>query len=220
MQGNAWARWGLATAIVVLAVAGLAADTLYLRNGDQVRGQLVAIRNGEVEFRQDGNNARTIRVDLADVRRIDFEDAYIGESGSSSNSGGWGTGSSGNSNRPSGMRERSIVVSADVPFVDTGIDVRSGQEIYFRASGQVRWGPNRRDGPDGERNSPENRARPIPNRPAAALIGRVGGTSRDPFFIGSEEGAIRTRSSGRLFLGINDDVLDDNSGNFRVIVYY
>jgi hypothetical protein len=28
------------------------------------------------------------------------------------------------------------------------------------------------------------------------------------------------RESGRLFLGINDDVLADNSGNFRVTVYY
>jgi len=38
--------------------------------------------------------------------------------------------------------------------------------------------------------------------------------------VGSDESAIRIRSSGRLFLGINDDFLQDNSGNFRVIVYY
>ena len=220
MQGRAWARWGLAAAIVVLAVAGLAADTLYMRNGDQVRGRLVGIRNGEVEFRQAGNNSRTIRVDVADVRRIEFDDSYDSGSGSGSGSGGWGSGSSGNSDRPSGMRERSIVVSADVAFIDTGIDVRSGQTIYFRASGQVRWGPNRKDGPEGEKNSPENRARPMPNRPAAALIGKIGEYSSDYFLVGSDEGATRMRGSGRLFLGINDDVLDDNSGNFRVIVYY
>ena len=28
------------------------------------------------------------------------------------------------------------------------------------------------------------------------------------------------RSGGRLYLGVNDDVLTDNSGNFRVVVYY
>jgi hypothetical protein len=28
------------------------------------------------------------------------------------------------------------------------------------------------------------------------------------------------RNSGRLYLGLNDDVLTDNSGNFRVVVYY
>jgi len=31
---------------------------------------------------------------------------------------------------------------------------------------------------------------------------------------------IRIRTGGRLFLGVNDDFLNDNSGNFRVIVYY
>ncbi|MCX6552905.1 MAG: hypothetical protein NTY02_18200, partial [Acidobacteria bacterium] len=205
------------------AGVSLAADTLYMRNGDQVQGRLVSVRNGEIEFRQDsGQSARTIRVDIADVRRIEFDDQYSG--GSYNDDPGWNNDNTGTNNtnydRPSGMRERSVVVSADVPSVDSGIDVRSGQTVYFRASGQVRWGPNRKDGPQGEKNSPENLNRPMPNRPAAALIGRVGSYSTDYFFIGNEQGAIRVRSSGRLFLGINDDVLDDNSGNFRVIVYY
>jgi hypothetical protein len=60
----------------------------------------------------------------------------------------------------------------------------------------------------------------LPNRPAAALIGKVGDESGDLFFIGDNQGSIRVRGSGRLWLGINDDVLDDNSGNFRVTVYY
>ena len=215
MQGTASARWGIAVAIAAVAVAGLAADTLHMRNGDQVRGRLIGIRNGEVEFRQDGYNARTIRVDVADVRRIDFDDAYDSGYGNER-----GSGASSSSGRQSGMRERTVVVSADVPFVDTGITVRSGQEVYFQASGQVRWGPNRKDGPAGEKNSPENRGRPMPNRAAAALIGKIGDSARDYFFIGDDQGAIRVRNSGRLFLGINDDFLGDNSGNFRVIVYY
>ena len=40
------------------------------------------------------------------------------------------------------------------------------------------------------------------------------------FYIGNDNGPIRVRSSGRLFLGVNDDYLQDNSGNFRVVVYY
>jgi hypothetical protein len=59
----------------------------------------------------------------------------------------------------------------------------------------------------------------MPNRPAAALIGRVG-DSDEYFFIGDDEGAIRMRSSGRLFLAVNDDYLKDNTGSFRVTVYY
>jgi hypothetical protein len=60
----------------------------------------------------------------------------------------------------------------------------------------------------------------MPNRNAAALIGKIGNDSTDFFFIGDEAGPVRMRSSGRLYLGVNDDVLTDNSGNFRVVVYY
>ena len=117
------------------------------------------------------------------------------------------------------MTQRSVSVDSWTAWGDTGVDVRAGQTLYFSASGRVRWGPNRQDGPAGERNSPRNDSRPIPGRPAAALIGRIGDSS-DYFFIGDDEGAIRMRSSGRLYLGVNDDYLKDNSGSFRVTVYY
>ena len=90
--------------------------------------------------------------------------------------------------------------------------------IYFEASGRIRWGSNRQDGPEGENNSPRNPSRPIPGRPAAALIGRVGDDA--PFFVGSDTEGIRVRGSGTLFLGVNDETLEDNSGSFRVTVYY
>jgi hypothetical protein len=122
--------------------------------------------------------------------------------------------------RPSGLREREVVVSGDVAWIDTGIDVRGGQSIYCTARGTVWWGPGRKDGPEGEHNSPHNPTRPIPNRPAASLIGKIGNDSSDYFFIGDEKGAIRLRASGRLYLGVNDDVLRDNRGNFRVTVAY
>jgi hypothetical protein len=112
-----------------------------------------------------------------------------------------------------------VSVDSWVPWKDTGIDVRAGQTVYFNAAGRVRWGPNRQDGPAGERNSPRNDQRPMPSRSAAALIGRVG-DGDDYFFIGDDEGAIRMRSSGRLYLGVNDDYLKDNTGSFRVTVHY
>jgi hypothetical protein len=116
------------------------------------------------------------------------------------------------------MRERDVSVTAREAWTDTGVTLRAGQAVYFRASGRVRWGPGRQDGPEGESGSPRNAGRPIPSRPGAALIGRIGDDA--PFFIGNDEGGIRVRSSGPLLLGINDDVLDDNSGAFRVTVYY
>jgi len=204
-------RWMPGLALVLFMSASLQADTLYLRDGTRVQGELIAFRNGTIEFeeRRGFGGGRTLRLDRDEVVRIEFENTR--RSGGSDFLGG---------GRPSGMRERQTLVSADVPWNDTGIDVRAGQTIYFEAQGQVRWGRDRRDGPAGERNSPSNPNRPMGNRNAAALIGKVGDASNDYFFIGDETGPIRMRSSGRLYLGINDDVLTDNSGNFRVVVYY
>ena len=83
----------------------------------------------------------------------------------------------------------------------------------------MRWGSNRRDGAEGERNSPSNPGRPLPDRPAASLIARIG-DGNDVFFVGGDPGPFRERGSGRLYLGINDDVFTDNTGSLRVTVAY
>ena len=204
-------RWIALMAIVLAVPVSLAADTLYLRNGQRVEGELLAIRNGQIEFeeRRGFGGTRTLRFDRDEVDRIDFENRrFTSNHNNSGNSFG---------GRPSGMRERQVIVSADAAWNDAGIDVRAGQMVFFEAQGRVRWGRDRQDGPAGERNSPSNPNRPMGNRNAAALIGKIG---NDMFFIGDETGPVRIRNAGRLYLGINDDVLTDNSGNFRVVVYY
>ena len=205
-------RWVARTAMLLALSAGLQADTIYLRDGSRVQGELVGFRNGTIEFeeRRSFGSTRTLRFDRDEVVRIEFENTRYSNNTNNNLTGG----------RPAGMRERNTVVSADVAWNDTGVDVRAGQTIYFEATGQVRWGRDRRDGPAGERNSPSNPNRPMGNRNAAALIGKIGNSSGDFFFIGDETGPIRVRSNGRLYLGVNDDVLTDNSGNFRVVVYY
>jgi len=204
-------RWIAQVAIVLALPVSLGADTLYLRNGQRLEGELVGVRNGQIEFeeRRTFGGSRTVRFDRDEVDRIDFDNrrSTNNTSNNSSSPGG----------RPSGMRERQTVVSANSQWTDSGVDVRAGQTIYFEAQGRVRWGKDRQDGPGGEHNSPSNPNRPMGNRNAAALIGKIGS---DMFFIGDDTGPIRMRSGGRLYLGVNDDVLTDNSGNFRVVVYY
>ena len=207
-------RWTALMAIVLALPVSLAADTLYLRNGQRVEGELLGYRNGQIEFeeRRSYGGTRALRFDRDEVDRIDFENRRFTNNNNSSNNSGNSFGG-----RPSGMRERQVTVSADVPWNDAGIEVRAGQTVYFEAQGRVRWGRDRQDGPAGERNSPSNPNRPMGNRNAAALIGKIG---NDMFFIGDETGPVRIRSAGRLYLGVNDDVLADNTGNFRVVVYY
>jgi hypothetical protein len=203
---------------MALAVpVSLGADTLYLRNGQRIQGELLGVRNGQIEFeeRRTFGGTRTVRFDRDEVDRIDFENTRYSNNNNNNNNNN--STSNTTDGRPTGMREKQVVVSGDVAWIDSGVDVRVGQTIYFEAQGRVRWGKDRQDGPAGERNSPSNPNRPMGNRNAAALIGKIG---NDMFFIGDETGPVRMRSAGRLYLGVNDDVLTDNSGNFRVVVYY
>jgi len=204
--GMVWAGiWSIGLSVAV------SADTLIMRDGRRVQGELIAIRDGVIEFEgQRGFFGRErIRVNRDEVARIELDEYE--RPGSDAGAARPG--------RPPGLRERDVNVNAASAWNDTAVTVRAGQEVYFEASGRVRWGPGRQDGPGGERGGPRNEARPIPSRPAAALIGRVG-DSDDYFFIGDETGPIRMRAGGRLSLGVNDDMLGDNSGAFRVTIYY
>jgi hypothetical protein len=197
------------TAILVAAVEAIPlADTLVLRDGRRIDGTLVSVRGDTIEFEGRGwRDGGVRRYDRNDVRTIQFD----GERDRFSDR---------NDTRPrAGLRERVVTVDARTAWTDSGVDVRSGQDLSFDAAGEVRWGPNRRDGADGEHNSPRNNGRPMPDRNAAALIGKIG-PNGDPFFIGSDRGPIRVRGGGRLFLGINDDYLLDNSGSLRVTIAY
>lgn len=209
-----WCAW--------LSVAA-SADTLVLRDGRRVEGELIGFRDGMIEFdgqRRFGGRER-LRIDREDVLRIELEDHRGAREGADRERGDRdrGRGDADDNQRPSGLRERDTSVDSWVAWKDSGVEVRAGQTLYFSATGRVRWGPGRQNGPSGERNSPRNDGRPMPSRPAAALIGRIG-ESRDGFFIGDETGPIRMPASGRLFLGINDDYLQDNTGSFSVTIFF
>jgi len=205
----------LSLTLLVTPVA-LTADTLVLNNGRRVQGELIGVYGREIEFEErDGGRRRTVRIPRSEIDRIEFDNqgSFFDRDRDRGDPNDVGT------VIPRGMRERPVTTVASSAWTDTGIDVRAGQPLYFQANGEWRWGPNRRDGAAGENNSPVNRSRPLPDRPGAALIGRVG--DRDEFFfIGNDPGPYRARSSGRLYLGINDDVLTDNSGSLRVTIFY
>ena len=202
--------WGAALCLAYLGTAAVYADTLVFRDGRRVEGELVAVTGDTVEFRDRRGRGRLLRIDREEVRAIELE------------SGSFDPAEPVASARPRGLREKDVLVSGDVPFVDTGIDVRSGQQIYFESTGNVWWKPRERSGPGGENGSDRERdsRRPMPRRPTGGLLGKVGQESTDLFFIGADPGPIRVRSTGRLFLGVNDDYVQDNHGNFRVVVYY
>jgi hypothetical protein len=154
---------------LLVSVTTLGADTLVLRDGRRVQGQLYTVQNDVIDF-QEGRTGRLLRLNREDVTSIEFGRIDRNEPAYPQTQAG----------RPRGLRERQLMVVANVAWNDTGVDVRPGQNVYFEAGGEIRWGPNRRAGPNGEENSPNNPSRPIPNRPGASLIGRVG-DSKDYF---------------------------------------
>lgn len=123
----------------------------------------------------------------------------------------------GTTGRTAGSRDSSVVVvNANERWVDTGIDLQSGDSLTIRSEGSVRLSGNFNDSstPAGANRRAENA--PMPNHPAGALIARVGNGA--PIFIGDNTGARNVTSGGRLYLSVNDDHLADNSGQYRVTV--
>ena len=102
-------------------------------------------------------------------------------------------------------------------WTDTGITIRAGDTINFDAQGTVRLSNGRNDiaGAGGTLSGRREANAPLPNQVAGALIARIGNSP--PLFIGNRR-SVRAPFGGRLYLGVNDDYLNDNSGDFQVTV--
>jgi hypothetical protein len=96
--------------------------------------------------------------------------------------------------------------------------VSFGDKLQMQISGQITLRPNDPKDvaiPQGsllQRYAPNA---PMPKVLAGALIGRIDGGQ--PFGIGNLA-SILAPASGMLYLGINDDVVSDNSGQFSVTI--
>jgi hypothetical protein len=128
--------------------------------------------------------------------------------------------------RGTGYGERQVEVAGNSRATDTGIDVRSGDQITFTATGTVVAGQRAGSvGPEGGRTSGFGSiigTRPVPNAGVGALIGYLrtaDGQTSQPFFIGSSL-SWTAPMDGRLYLAVNDDNYNDNSGSFSVQIRF
>jgi hypothetical protein len=108
-----------------------------------------------------------------------------------------------------------IPVSATERWTDTGLTVRAGDSISIEADGSIQLSGDRNDTaePAGSRRHAPGAL--VRNAPAGMLIARIGNGA--PFAVGARRAA-RAPASGRLYLGVNDDYLEDNGGQFNVMV--
>jgi hypothetical protein len=108
-----------------------------------------------------------------------------------------------------------VEISATKAWTDTRVDCTAGDVLDITATGTI-YHKLRGQGvsPDG---NPDPKARGanvkgLPDANHAGLIGRI--DRRQPYFIVGKRTAYTCGDGGRLFLGINDRGLDNNSGKF------
>ncbi|MBC8029144.1 MAG: hypothetical protein H7Z16_03455 [Pyrinomonadaceae bacterium] len=132
-----------------------------------------------------------------------------------------------NRDRRNRTLERMVEVQGNASRgMDTGIDLRTGDQVTISATGNVTAG--RRAGvvsPDGGRAGIGGAlmgTRPVPSAGVGALIGIIlqsNGQSTQAFLIGSQQ-TFTVPADGRLFLLVNDDNFSDNSGSFSARIVY
>jgi hypothetical protein len=128
-----------------------------------------------------------------------------------------------------------VFAVAATPWTDSGIDVKEGEEFYFQAAGTVslqKDNPVAGCGPAGL--NLRTMRQPLTDRNLGALIGRIREKVEviedkqtkekftkeygEAFYIGPE-GWLTAMVAGRLQLGVNDNLAEDNDGGFEVRIY-
>ena len=185
-------------------------QAVVLRDGTVVKGQVIELGHMNradqgtpylVVFRTSGGEER--RLPVAQVARVYF--------GSSS-----GVGTSGPASQvPEGA---GIAVAGNQNWTPTGITVRRGESLSFSSTGEVRLSSDPSDVAHAAGALSQRFAQnaPLPRVYAGALIARVG--NGQPFPIGGPTNTVTVPAAGQLFLGINDDDVNDNQGGFRVTI--
>ena len=116
-----------------------------------------------------------------------------------------------------GAGRQQVTVNAQQRWTDTGINVRAGDVITFSANGQIQMSDDSGDTatPAGSRRGRTAPDAPVQGQLAGGLLARIGEWS--PMFVGNKS-SVTAPVSGRLYLGVNDDHLADNRGEFTVTV--
>jgi hypothetical protein len=193
------------------SVAARADHLMLLRDGSSMTGRFTGTVGGnEAEPHQVvfNTNGQERRIGLDQVARI-----YMGNYPATSTA-------SSSTSTPTNIPAGAIRIPANATWVPTNIVVRQGDRLVFNVTGQVQLSD---DGGDiatagGSHRGRRTQSAPIPNALAGALIAKVGNSA--PFGIGDQTAAISMPARGMLYLGVNDDHVNDNRGEFVVEIQH
>ena len=199
----------LALTIVLFAASFAVADTIYLRDGRTIRGTLLGFVNGRFVVRVSSrvgpasipsNNRDSRTTDQGEIQyfrpdqvdRIEIDGRALDDAR---------------------VETRSVQVTLDSNWIDSGVDLRRGEKVQISASGVITVG-RARITPEGLRST--DPTAPLPRAAEGELIGAIGDDSRAPILeLGSSREFTADRD-GRLYLTVNRGSFSDARGSFTV----
>jgi PA-IL-like protein len=224
-------------AILFALVLPVLADTIRLKDGSVIRGQIVSFRNEQFTILVgSGTRGRKSRITvyMEDVDSIEFDGAGADDTNASDTN----TNPQPPPQRPSNTRPSNpptntqptnsssptffpvnVRVRADNSsngWTNSGLVVRRGQRLRISATGRVSLGNNRFTTPDGLPNVPD-REKLMRTQPTGGLIAVIGDDNDEFIFVGKSRDFVAQRD-GVLFLGVNEGNLSDNSGTFEIVI--
>jgi hypothetical protein len=235
----------LAGTLLLATTAPLLADTIRLKDGSVIRGQVIGFKDQQFTILI-GGNARGRRgqttVYVEDVESIEFDANTSSSPGSTEDLTAQNnpppTRQSNSNQSDSGITAnppRSIdpPVSSTTPtfftikvgvradnanngWTNSGLVVRKGQRLRITASGRVSLGRGRFSTPGGL-STITDQDKLMRNEATGALIAVIGDDNDDFILIGPRRDFVAQRD-GVLFLGVNEGDLADNTGTYDIVI--
>src|SRR5262245_12973996 len=235
----------LSTLLLVSISTPLVADTIRLKDGSVIRGQVIGFKDQQFTILI-GGNARGRRgqttVYVEDVESIEFDNSGGNSSGSSTSDESTARNNPPPMTRPSSPssqpdNDRTIDASpvsapatptfftikvgvradnANNGWTNSGLVVRKGQRLRISASGRVSLGRGRFSTPGGL-TSIQDQDKLMRTEATGALIAVIGDDNDDFILIGPRRDFVAQRD-GVLFLGVNEGDLTDNTGSYDIVI--
>ena len=231
--------------LILTLIAPSIADTIRLKDGSVIRGQVVGFKDQQfvilIGSGAKGRRSRTT-VYVEDIESIEFDAATTNaaavlanddlNSGNGSDQGSQPArpqpsdntsspriNTASTSGAPPTFFTIKVPVRADNAnngWTNSGLVVRKGQRLRISSSGRVSLGRGRFSTPTGVATIPDN-DKLVRNEPTGALIAVIGDDNDDFILIGSRRDFVSQRD-GVLFLGVNEGDLKDNTGAYDIVI--
>jgi hypothetical protein len=236
----------LAIALLASFVAPTFADTIRLKDGSVIRGQVIGFKDQQftilIGANSKGRRGQTT-VYVEDVESIEFDSDSSrpsddssamnnGPSNSSQPSRQSNTPPDTSASRQNDPQPQPTTTSAPPTFftikvsvradnanngwTNSGLVVRKGQRLKITASGRVSLGRTRFSTPAGVASIPDS-DKLMRNEATGALIAVIGDDNDDFILIGPRRDFVAQRD-GVLFLGVNEGDLADNTGTYDIVI--